>query len=198
MSQSSPQTALRPVPLQYLVPCWTLRLQKSKGNSAESKRKKSSISKSSLITAASTHDQSLYPNMDLSHVSLTSTVVFIVFFNQSLPFNEVVIGLTKWSHIWQTWNKEIKKKNRVQFKLSEDDPLLVMPLMGLRDTEPLFFQRTVKEKEKERVRDVGLATAAELLTVKANLYTGLGCHYLRVAHCVIVWVSWHQIRLAWV
>lgn len=40
MSQSSPHTALRPVTVQYLVPCWTLRLQKSKGNSAQSKIKK--------------------------------------------------------------------------------------------------------------------------------------------------------------
>lgn len=40
MSQSSPHTALRPVTVQYLVPGWTLRLQKSKGNSAQSKRKK--------------------------------------------------------------------------------------------------------------------------------------------------------------
>lgn len=162
MSQSSPHTALRPVTVQYLVPGWTLRLQKSKGNSAQSKRKKSPISKSSLITAASTHDQSLYPNMDLSHVSLTSTVVFIVFFNQSLPFSEVVNKVVP--HLTTTTKK---KKNRFQFKLSEDDPLLVIVLMGLRDTEPLFLQRTVKEKD--RVRDVGLAAAAELLTVKASL-----------------------------
>lgn len=164
MSQSSPHTALRPVTVQYLVPCWTLRLQKSKGNSAQSKRKKSPISKSSLITAASTHDQSLYPNMDLSHVSLTSTVVFIVFFNQSLPFSEVVNKVVP--HLTTTTKKK-RKKNRFQFKLSEDDPLLVIVLMGLRDTEPLFLQRTVKEKD--RVRDVGLAAAAELSTVKASL-----------------------------
>lgn len=164
MSQSSPHTALRPVTVQYLVPGWTLRLQKSKGNSAQSKRKKSPISKSSLITAASTHDQSLYPNMDLSHVSLTSTVVFIVFFNQSLPFSEVVNKVVP--HLTTTTKKK-EKKNRFQFKLSEDDPLLVIVLMGLRDTEPLFLQRTVKEKD--RVRDVGLAAAAELSTVKASL-----------------------------
>lgn len=108
MSQSSPHTALRPVTVQYLVPCWTLRLQKSKGNSAQSKRKKSPISKSSLITAASTHDQSLYPNMDLSHVSLTSTVVFIVFFNQSLPFSEVVNKVVP--HLTTTTKKKRKKE----------------------------------------------------------------------------------------
>lgn len=107
MSQSSPHTALRPVTVQYLVPCWTLRLQKSKGNSAQSKRKKSPISKSSLITAASTHDQSLYPNMDLSHVSLTSTVVFIVFFNQSLPFSEVVNKVVP--HLTTTTKKKEKR-----------------------------------------------------------------------------------------
>lgn len=99
--------------------------------------------------------------MDLSHVSLTSTVVFIVFFNQSLPFSEVVNKVVP--HLTTT----TKKKNRFQFKLSEDDPLLVIVLMGLRDTEPLFLQRTVKEKD--RVRDVGLAAAAELSTVKASL-----------------------------
>lgn len=105
--------------------------------------------------------------MDLSHVSLTSTVVFIVFFNQSLPFNEVVNKVVPHLTDLKQKNKKIKKKNRFQFKLSEDDPLLVIVLMGLRDTEPLFLQRTVKEKE--RVRDVGLAAAAELLTVKASL-----------------------------
>lgn len=104
--------------------------------------------------------------MDLSHVSLTSTVVFIVFFNQSLPFNKVVNKVVP--HLTDLKQKKRKeKKNRFQFKLSEDDPLLVIVLMGLRDTEPLFLQRTVKEKE--RVRDVGLAAAAELLTVKASL-----------------------------
>lgn len=101
--------------------------------------------------------------MDLSHVSLTSTVVFIVFFNQSLPFSEVVNKVVP--HLTTTTKK--RKKNRFQFKLSEDDPLLVIVLMGLRDTEPLFLQRTVKEKD--RVRDVGLAAAAELSTVKASL-----------------------------
>lgn len=102
--------------------------------------------------------------MDLSHVSLTSTVVFIVFFNQSLPFSEVVNKVVP--HLTTTTKKK-RKKNRFQFKLSEDDPLLVIVLMGLRDTEPLFLQRTVKEKD--RVRDVGLAAAAELSTVKASL-----------------------------
>lgn len=79
--------------------------------------------------------------MDLSHVSLTSTVVFIVFFNQSLPFNEVVNKVVP--HLTDLKQKKRKeKKNRFQFKLSEDDPLLVIVLMGLRDTEPLFLQRT--------------------------------------------------------
>lgn len=103
--------------------------------------------------------------MDLSHVSLTSTVVFIVFFNQSLPFSEVVNKVVP--HLTTTKKEKKEKKNRFQFKLSEDDPLLVIVLMGLRDTEPLFLQRTVKEKD--RVRDVGLAAAAELSTVKASL-----------------------------
>ena len=35
----------------------------------------------------------------------------------------------------------------VQFQLSEADPLLLMALRGLRDTEPLFFQRTEKGKK---------------------------------------------------
>lgn len=34
----------------------------------------------------------------------------------------------------------------VQFQLSEADPLLLMALRGLRDMEPLFFQRTAKRK----------------------------------------------------
>lgn len=46
----------------------------------------------------------------------------------------------------------------VQFQLSEADPLLVMALMGLRDTEPLFFQRTAKG-DTARVRGVRLAAA---------------------------------------
>lgn len=120
MSQSSPHTALRPVTVQYLVPGWTLRLQKSKGNSAQSKRKKSPISKSSLITAASTHDQSLYPNMDLSHVSLTSTVVFIVFFNQSLPFSEVVNKVVP--HLTTTTKKKKKEQVSVQAVRGRSSP----------------------------------------------------------------------------
>lgn len=37
----------------------------------------------------------------------------------------------------------------VQFQLAEEDPLLLMALRGLRDTEPLFFQRTTQGNKKE-------------------------------------------------
>ena len=37
----------------------------------------------------------------------------------------------------------------VQFQLSEEDPLLLIALRGLRETEPLFFQRTRQGNEKE-------------------------------------------------
>lgn len=40
-------------------------------------------------------------------------------------------------------------KSVPQFQLSESDPVLLMALNGLRDTEPLFFQRTRKEKQRD-------------------------------------------------
>lgn len=51
-------------------------------------------------------------------------------------------------------------KAGVQFQLSEADPLLLMALRGLRDTEPLFFQRTEKGK-RQRVSCASLAAANE-------------------------------------
>ena len=55
----------------------------------------------------------------------------------SLPISavilEVVVRLT-WARV-----RRVKAKG-AQFQLSEADPLLVMALRGLRDTEPLFFQ----------------------------------------------------------
>lgn len=97
-----------------LCPVGLCACKSPKATLPSQKEKKSPISKSSLITAASTHDQSLYPNMDLSHVSLTSTVVFIVFFNQSLPFSEVVNKVVP--HLTTTTTK--KKKKRTGFSSS--------------------------------------------------------------------------------
>lgn len=58
--------------------------------------------------------------MDLSHVSLTSTVVFIVFFNQSLPFSEVVNKVVP--HLTTTTKKKKKEQVSVQAVRGRSSP----------------------------------------------------------------------------
>lgn len=105
MSQSSPHTALRPVTVQYLVPGWTLRLQKSKGNSAQSKRKK--IYLQVLTDYGSIHPWPVLiskygPFSCLINIHCGLHCIF-----QSLPFSEVVNKVVP--HLTTTTKKKEKR-----------------------------------------------------------------------------------------
>lgn len=71
-----------------------------------------------------------------------------------------------------------------QFQLSEADPLLVMALRGLRDTEPLFFQRTETQTKDRHQLDLFVITTHQMTGAdkSACRHTHTGGHQQPLFH----------------
>lgn len=138
-SVTSPQTSVDKWTNEAVdsILCYVLTrlLQKSTDNFAASKNFKSTDYGNTLSQAVLIHPNLNFPTSQF-HPLCPS---FYLAISPSLSSftaatHEVVIRLM-WSHV------EVLQRG-FQFQVSEADPLLVMALRGLRDTEPLFFQRT--------------------------------------------------------
>lgn len=146
---------------RHFVLYWTLLLQKSDTFCCVKKRQKPYahwLWQHSLSQAESSHVQVWTFPTSLPFV------LFLLTCNQSPALPSVRSSLMLLSsgecgpRVWRV-------KAGVQFHLSEADPLLLMPLRGLRDTEVLFFQRTEKTKRR-RVSYASLAGADEKWTLE--------------------------------
>lgn len=142
---------------------WTPLLQKSTDNFSALKTLKSVRS---LITATSSHKQSpryvqiwTFPTSRFRPLCPSICLV-----NHShTPVSAVILEVCRQVNVVPRLKG---LKPGVQFQLSEADPLLLMALRGLRDTEPLFFQRT--EKGKKKKKDTESAVLAWQLQMKSE------------------------------